>query len=86
MAFVYEGLIVVRRAVGFVRCEVEVWIVAPGDVAIEFVDGEEFHCVYAHLAQIGYFLHGQAHGTVAFGFTFGAGEVAQQQLVDEELA
>ena len=86
MTFVDEGLIVVRRAVGFVRCEVEVGIVAPGDVAVELVDGKELHGVDAHLAQVRNLLHGLAHGAVALGLPFGAREVAQQQFVDEELA
>jgi len=47
MACVDEFLIVVGCAVGLVGSEVEIGIIAPGVVAVEFVDREEFDGVYA---------------------------------------
>ncbi len=47
VTFVDEFLVILRRAVSLVYGKIEVGVISPGYVAVEFVDREEFDGVYA---------------------------------------
>ena len=86
VADVDEVLVVFGRAVSFVGREVEVGVVAPRVVACKFHDGHQFDGVYSEFLKVGNLFDCLAYGTVALCLAFGAGEVAEKHLVDEELA
>ena len=80
-----ELLIVLRRAVSFVRREIEIRVVAPGVVAVELIDRKKLHGVDSESLQIGNLLDGGADRAVAARLSLGAGEVAEKHLVDYQV-
>ena len=86
VALVDEAAIVVGRAVGLIGGEIEIGIVAPGVVAVEFHDRQEFDGIDAQVEEVVEFRNYALDGAFAAGLAFGAGEVTNQQFVDYEVA
>ena len=80
-----EVLKVGGRTVGFVRCHIEVGVVAPGIVAVEFHYGKQFDCIDAELFEIRNLFDGGLDGAFGISFAFCAGEVAKEELIDYEV-
>ena len=52
MTFVDELFVHIGRTVSFVRCKIEIWIVAPTVVAVEFGDRHQFNGCNAQRFQV----------------------------------
>ncbi len=85
MAYVDKLLIVSRSAISLVGRKIEIGIITPGDIAIEFHDREHFYCIHSKRFQIRDLLDGLTHGAVAVGLTLRAGEVAEEELINDKV-
>ena len=85
VALVDKLAVVVGCAVGLVGGEVEVRIVAPRLVAGEFHHRHQLHGIYAESLDIVEFVDGLPDGAVPLFLSFGAGEVAHKQFVDNKV-
>ena len=85
VAEVYEFLVVLRRAVGLVWCEIKVRVITPRVVAVELIDREKLHRIDSEFLEVRDLFDGGADGAVSPGLTLCAGEVSEQHLVDHEV-
>ena len=85
VAFLDKVFVVGRRAVCLVGCHIEVGVVAPGVVAVKFHDGHQFHGIEPELFDVWNLFDGLANGAVACCYAVGAGEVAEEHLVNHEV-